>query len=279
MSELFGDDSDEDDLGQGQEKPSSDAWKFSNTSSSKVHSLISKDLLPVEMSSLCHDLENLVLNSSSESTWKKHVSAWKLYENFCAEYKVKFKLPITVEYARAFVTWSPSKKNLKGSTIRSYVSSLNIAHMLSNTPSCNLNSDKCVKMAIKGTENISCLKNTVKPDRLPMNVHLLEILSHRLAELDWSAISKQIVWSACAVCFFTSCRMGELVPTYEKNFDPSTTLIWENVKFLEDGEILIFIPYSKSTGFQGKVVDVFKIESNKNCPAASLHRLKSKTHS
>ena len=103
-------------------------------------------------------------------------------------------------------------------------------------------------MAIKGAENISCLKNTVKPDRLPMNVHLLEILSHRLAELDWSAISKQIVWSACAVYFFTSCRMGELVPTYEKNFDPSTTLRWENVNFLEDGEILMFIPYSKSTG-------------------------------
>ena len=69
MSELFGEDSDEDDLGQGQEKPRSNAWKFSNTSSSKVHSLISKDLLPVEMSSLCHDLENLVLYSSSESTW------------------------------------------------------------------------------------------------------------------------------------------------------------------------------------------------------------------
>ena len=191
MSELFGEDSDEDDLGQGQEKPCSTAWKFSNTSSSKIHSLISKDLLPVEMSSLCHDLENLVLYSSSESTWKKHMSAWKLYENFCVEYNVKFKLPISVEYARAFVTWSASKRNLKGSTIRSYVSSLNIAHTLSisNTPSCNLNSDKCVKMAIKGAENISCLKNTVKPDRLPMNIHLLKILSHRLAELDCSAIS------------------------------------------------------------------------------------------
>ena len=68
--------------------------------------------------------------------------------------------------------------------------------------------------------------------------------------------------------------MGELVPTYEKNFDPSTTLMWENVKFSDDGEILIFIPYSKTTGFKGKVVDVFKIENNKNCPAASLHRLK-----
>ena len=82
MSELFGEDSDEDGLGQGQEKPRSNAWKFSNTSSSKVHSLISKDLLPVEMSSLCHDLENLVLYSSSESTWKKTCVGLEIIRKF-----------------------------------------------------------------------------------------------------------------------------------------------------------------------------------------------------
>ena len=128
-------------------------------------------------------------------------------------------------------------------------------------------------MAIKGAENISCLKNPAKPDRLPMNIHLLEILSSRQTELDWSVISKQIVWTAYTVCFFTACRIGELVPTNEKSFDPSTTLKWENVKFLEGSEILMFIPYSKSTGFNGKVVDGFEKKNYKNCPAALLHRL------
>ena len=55
MSELFGEDSDEEDIGQGPEKPCNTAWEFSNASSSKIQSLISRDLLPNEMSSLCSD--------------------------------------------------------------------------------------------------------------------------------------------------------------------------------------------------------------------------------
>ena len=74
--------------------------------------------------------------------------------------------------------------------------------------------------------------------------------------------------------FFTACRMGELVPFYEKSFDPATTLVWENVKFMENGDILMFIPYCKTTGFNGKLMDIFRIEGNTFCPAASLHRLK-----
>ena len=68
--------------------------------------------------------------------------------------------------------------------------------------------------------------------------------------------------------------MGELVPSYEKSFNPTTTLVWENVKFMENGDIFMFIPYCKTTGFNGKFVDIFRIEGNKKCPAASLHKLK-----
>ena len=64
------------------------------------------------------------------------------------------------------------------------------------------------------------------------------------------------------------------MPTSENSFDPATTLTWDNVKFLENKEALIFIPYSKTTGFNGKVVDVFRIEGDRKCPAAALCKLK-----
>ena len=275
MSELFGEDSEDDALGQEPDTDCKNLWKLSNSSQSKIRDfMVCEDLLPTEMSSLCADLEKLLILSSSKSTWNKHCSAWKMYKKFCDTYNVKFELPISVKHTRAFVVWAATKRNLQSSTIKSYVSSLNIAHVLSNTESCNLNSDKCVKLTLKGIENFVSLKNTVKMDRLPMNIHLLQILSHRLAETDWSDIDKQIVWTACTVSFFTSCRMGELVPKQEKGFDPSVTLIWDNVKFLNDGDILIFVPYCKTTGFSGKIVDVFKIENDNNCPVASLRRLK-----
>ena len=273
MSELFGDES-EDEIGKRPEKLRNYERKFSSFHNDRIqHLLNSRELLPGEMSSLCCDFEKLVLFSTSKSTWSKHCSAWKLYENFCEDFQVSFRLPIPVEFARAFVTWAACRKNLKSSTIKSYISSLNVAHTLSSTPNCNLNSDKCVKMALKGAENLSCLNFAVKPDRLPMNIHLLKILSHRLAETDWPKIEKQIIWTACTISFFTACRMGELVPFYEKGFDPATTLVWENVKFMENGDVLMFIPYCKTTGFNGKLLDIFRIEGNKFCPAASIIRL------
>ena len=61
---------------------------------------------------------------------------------------------------------------------------------------------------------------------------------------------------------------------YEKNFDPSTTLLWENVKFCENNDILVLVPYSKTTGFQGKLLDLYPIESKALCPTAALKRLK-----
>ena len=114
-----------------------------------------------------------------------------------------------------------------------------------------------------------------KTDRLPMNIHLLNVLRHRISELYWSPYSKQVFWTACTVCFFTSCRMGELVPERENSVDPVTTLTWGNDKQIDDNEFILFIPYSKTTGFRGKVVDIFKIKGNKNCPA--LRRLRKMT--
>ena len=112
-----------------------------------------RDLLTPEYHSLCDDLSNLILLSSSKQTWAIHCSAWKLYTEFCSTFRVKFELPIKVESARAFVTWAASTKKLKSNTIKSYVSSLNTAHIISNSTSPNLSSDGCIKLVIKGAKN------------------------------------------------------------------------------------------------------------------------------
>ena len=67
--------------------------------------------------------------------------------------------------------------------------------------------------------------------------------------------------------------MGELVPTNERSFDPATTLLWGNIRKINDTEFVLFIPYSKTTGFKGKIVDIFEIKGDKNCPAAALKKL------
>ena len=230
------------------------------------------------MVGLSQDLEKLIIYSASKQTWARHTSAWKLYADFCENFKINFSLPITVPLARGFTTWAVTKKDLKSSTVMSYISSLNLAHTLGGFRYENLNLDPCIKLALKGASNMRDILSKPGKCRLPMNIYLLEILSHRIAELEWSKLSKQVFWSACTLCFFSACRMGEIVGITEKNFDPNTTLLWENVKFTNNNEILIYLQYSKTTGFKGKIIDLFAIEKNLCCPVKAMNRLRVLAH-
>ena len=128
-NQLFDVGSDDDDIGQETTTVINCNSKFSGIGNKKISSVLkSRELLPAETSSLCKDFEKLILYSATKQTWGKHCSAWKLFNDFCITYKIRNDLPINVKVARAFVTWAIAKKNLKSSTVKSYVSSLNIAH-------------------------------------------------------------------------------------------------------------------------------------------------------
>ena len=232
------------------------------------------DLLDKKTLDLCSDLEKLVMYSVTKQTWSRHCSAWKLFDEFCAIYAIANTLPVKIETARAFTTWAVSRRGLKGDTVKAYLSSLNVAHSISNTSSANFNSDPCIKIALKGAKNLEGLSKKGTSTRLPMNIHLLNILGHRIMESNWSDFSKQVFWTACVTSFYTSCRMGEILPERENYVDPHTTLSWQNVQFGEDDEILIFVPYSKTSGFDGKLLDVYPIKDSNTCPAAALKRLR-----
>ena len=68
--------------------------------------------------------------------------------------------------------------------------------------------------------------------------------------------------------------MDEILPLLENSFDPDTTVVWDNVKFSDEKEIVIFMPYSKTTGFKGKFIDLYPIAGSSICPSASLFKLK-----
>ena len=115
------------------------------------------DLLDKKMLDLCSDLEKLVMYSVTKQTWSRHCSAWKLFDEFCAIYAIANTLPVKIETARAFTTWAVSRRGLKGDTVKAYLSSLNVAHSISNTSSANFNSDPCIKIALKGAKNLEGL--------------------------------------------------------------------------------------------------------------------------
>ena len=110
--------------------------------------------------------------------------------------------------------------------------------------------------------------------RLPMNLDLMIVLGHRIKGLNWGEYAKQVFWTACTTSFFSSCRMGEILAPSRNSFEPKSTLKWENVVVSSGNEILMFIPYSKTKGFKGKIVDLYPIRNCKLCPSTSLLRLR-----
>ena len=224
------------------------------------HVLNAKKLLDDGTKDLCKDLKKLVMYSATKQTWSRHCSAWSLFDAFCNEYSINNSLPTKVEEtARAFSTWAISKKGLSSGTVRAYISSLNVANTIGNCNSQNLNSDPCMKMILKGAKNLEGIFQRKPIVRLPMNIDLLDILGHRICSSKWGNFSKQVLWAACVTSFNTSCRMGGLLPTHDNGFDPLTTLLWHNIKFRSENEILVFVPYSKTTGFDGKILDIYPV--------------------
>ena len=269
-------DSEEEDLGYGKVSTRKNFLHENKiTCGTKLNSLIKPEkLLGNDMFSLCEKFKTLVVYSSSNQSWKKHSCAVNLYEEFCNKLKVNCSWPISIERARAFSTWAVTEKKLKCNTVKSYLSSLNVLHDLSNLKHENFNSDKCTKLALRGAENIEKMCSKKTKTKLAMNIHMLKLLGHRICELNWSELSKQVIWTACTVCFFSSCRMGELLTENEYKFNSAKTVTWEQVMFTDEKECTIFVPYSKTRGFEGKFLDIFRLKNSNCCPAAALCKLK-----
>ena len=209
--------------------------------------------------------------SKTSSTWSKHNAAWNLlgeYETCCS----KIVWPMTVENVREFAIWALNTKNLKSSTVKTYLSSIKLAHSLGNLPCPDLLNDTIIKMILKGAENICKLSDIKITTRAPMSLNSLRILGHRLAQTNWKNSSKQLIWTACTVSFFSSCRMGELLSVAEFSFDPKTTLLWKHVNMFSD-HIAVFVPYTKCKGLQGHVLEIFPFEMGSCCPYSALKNL------
>ena len=114
-----------------------------------------KTLLPSETSNLFDKFSKLIMYSVTTSTWKKHMSAWNSLKNFCEAYDIKLKLPLNVQYARAFCTWILTVKNLKPSTIENYLSSITVIHNLGGLQCENFMRDRFIASVLKGGTNIS----------------------------------------------------------------------------------------------------------------------------
>jgi hypothetical protein len=177
---------------------------------------------------------------------------------------------ISIELIRSFAVFCTSNLNLKQSTTKSYMSSLRLAHALQGIECKNFECDKILNMIYSGAKTVQSSKVTTVDRRRAMSLPLLLVLAHRIQTKNWNHYSKQVVWAVAAIAFFGSIRKGEMLsPTKEHNCN-NVCLTWSDVKFINDDELLLRIPFSKTKKLQGEYVDIFSFKYHDCCPMSPL---------
>jgi hypothetical protein len=132
--------------------------------------------------------------------------------------------------------------------------------------------DILVRAALRGAENIFKIEGDHKPKRVVMSLQLLKLLGHEIASSNWEEDSKRIMWTACSVAFFGALRLGEMLCHSETSFDPTSTLVWDDVKFIDHDTVLIHLKLPKSNAEHGEFIDLFPFPGC--CPVAALKGLR-----
>jgi hypothetical protein len=225
---------------------------------------------PTANTDLNEKFTSYIRSSLTKNTWASYSSGWNCFKKFELEEKLTVVWPLSVEVARSFVVWCLSKRNLKVSTVKLYLSSLKMIHTLQGFDCINFSKDKLIEMILTGAGNVE--PSLVPKTRRAMTLDLLLVLGSNIAKCNWSRVSKQVVWAACTLSFFTSARLGEILAAQTKKFDRFSTLTWENVLFLDRNEVLVYIPSTK-TSTRGEFIDLFPLKDHPCCPVAALKKL------
>jgi hypothetical protein len=210
--------------------------------------------------------------SITTGTWKKHSSALNYLHLYEASLAELLEWPVSVSAVCGFASWALSSKDLKPSTVKSYLSSSATVHELRGyaTNECF---NPIVKRVVKGAENLGFYKCIASESRKVMTLPLLKLLGHEIAKTSWSEDSKQVFWTACVTAFFGSFQFGELLSSSEWGFNKDETLLWSDVTF-SDNSVLIHVKISKSRATHGEYIDLFPFTGHNCCPVKCLQRLK-----
>ncbi len=210
--------------------------------------------------------------SITTGTWKKHSSALNCFRQFEVFSGAPATWPLQDTVVCEFASWSLSKRGLRPSTVRSYLSSLSKIHELKGLSSQSCSSP-LVKRVLRGAENLVFYQSLASNTRKVMSLPLLKLLGHEISRSEWSSDSKQVFWTACVTAFFGSFQFGELLSPTEWGYNQHETLLWSDI-YLSKDSALIHVKISKNRNAGGGYIDLFPFPGHNCCPVKCLLLLK-----
>ena len=146
-------------------------------------------------------LMNFICLHLASSTWDSYKSSWNAYFGFIKHAGYGNYLPASVDILSRYVNFLKSWKNLRVSTIRSYLSGLKKLHMLNHCHTSQFD-DPLLLFYLSGLKN---WENSVVLPSLQRNVMTfatLKIWGHAICCSNLSYFDQQVLWTGMYIFHF-----------------------------------------------------------------------------
>ena len=214
-------------------------------------------------------------------------TSWKTYQTVdhhleaCEEEIGRtFTFPLSLGDVLTWVAWLISSRGVRAKTIQVYLAGLRMAHFKRGYFNVNLLSDiiKHILVGLKQRDLVAD-KQMNKQGRLPVTVEVLKTLRLQVRRSGWPLAKKRLVWAVCVLGFCGSFRVHEMLAKKQSEFDPTSTLLLEDVGLemvnLAEGltQVLkVKLKAPKEARLrQGVVVDLFPTGSYL-CPVLAMRK-------
>ena len=151
------------------------------------------------------------------------------------------RIPMNDRMLLAFIWWLITVRKVSAATIKQYLSGLRTIHLKNGFLPGNLRPD-IVNSILKGQEQED---SKSKVPRLAMTIPVMRLLKKLISMSSMPQHKKRMIWTVCCLAFHGSFRIHELLSKKTDSFDPTTTLLGQDiclVKTMIDGieeEILV----------------------------------------
>jgi hypothetical protein len=150
--------------------------------------------------------------------------------------------PIPTQQINGFVLWCKNQKSISPATTKAYIFALSKIQQMKGLNRIQFK-NTLAEIFLHGWENRTPkIGKTKQRMTLPTLKKIKNsIKRHCNSKLDYFA-----AWTACCTAFFASARMGEILAKSKFNFDPTSTLLWKDVKIFKN-KIVLKIKLPKTT--------------------------------
>ena len=140
------------------------------------------------------------------------------------------ELPFNCTKMLTFVGWM-IERGLKSSSMSSYISALRMYHIALgfNEPVLR---EPIIKLILKGRSNWDAVSKKINGEvgRLPVTKAVLKLIKKMTIKASYSNEGKLIIWAIVTILWSGSFRVHEILARSQGEYDPQTTLMWEDVK-------------------------------------------------